>query len=223
MGAFTIGSVVGGVRLDAEIGRGGMGVVYRGFQSALNRTVAVEVVQNALADDEEFSARFRRECEIAASLEHPHVVPIYSADVDDGRLSVVMRYVDGLDLAAMVRRHGPLPPPYAVEVITQVAAALDAAHRRSLVHRDVKPANILVSTIKGRAHAYLTDFGLSRATATRAAPPSRGCSWARPSTWPPSSTRTAGSTRGPTSTPSAACSSRASRAARPTAGTRPPP
>ena len=91
MGAFTIGSVVGGVRLDAEIGRGGMGVVYRGFQAALNRDVAVKVVHGALADDEEFRARFRRECEIAASLEHPHVVPIYSADADDGRLSVTMR------------------------------------------------------------------------------------------------------------------------------------
>ncbi|GLZ44240.1 hypothetical protein Acsp06_04250 [Actinomycetospora sp. NBRC 106375] len=139
MSESTIGSVVGGVRLDAEIGRGGMGVVYRGFQTALNRTVAVKVVRGAFADDEDYRARFRRECELAASLEHPHVVPIYSADVDEGRLSVVMRFVDGLDLAAVLGRHGRLSPSYAVELIGQIASALDAAHRQGLVHRDVKP------------------------------------------------------------------------------------
>ncbi|MDD7964846.1 protein kinase domain-containing protein [Actinomycetospora lemnae] len=165
MSEATIGVVVGGARLDAEIGRGGMGVVYRGFQIALNRTVAVKVVRGALASDEEFRQRFRRECEIAAALEHPHIVPIYSADSDAGQLSVTMRYVDGPDLGAFLRERGRLQPAFTAEVVAQTAGALDTAHRQGLVHRDVKPANILVGTADGRPHTYLTDFGLSRATA----------------------------------------------------------
>ncbi len=161
----AIGSVVGGVRLDAEIGRGGMGVVYRGHQEALNRQVAVKVVLGSLSDDEEFRRRFRRECEIAASLEHPNVVPIYSADAQDGQLSVTMRFIDGIDLGQLIRQDGPLAPLEVAEVIAQVASALDAAHRRDLIHRDVKPANILISAVEGRTHVYLTDFGLSRTTA----------------------------------------------------------
>ena len=160
-----LGIQVGGVRLDAEIGRGGMGIVYRGFQVALSRTVAVKVVRGSLAQDEEFRHRFQRECEIAASLEHPHVIPIYSADSDEGQLSVTMRFVDGPDLGAFLRDRGPMRPDVAAQVLSQIAGALDTAHQRGLVHRDVKPANILVGSVDGRLHTYLTDFGLSRATA----------------------------------------------------------
>jgi tRNA A-37 threonylcarbamoyl transferase component Bud32 len=163
MSGIGVGSVVGGVRIDAEIGRGGMGVVYRGRQLALNRTVALKVVRADLAEKEEFRERFKREAEIAASLDHPNVVPVHAAGEDDDQLYVTMRYVEGPDLGRVIAERGRLDPALATEVVGQVGAALDAAHRRGLVHRDVKPANIVVATEDGRPHAYLMDFGLSRA------------------------------------------------------------
>jgi serine/threonine protein kinase len=162
MSELTSGDVVGGVRIDGVIGRGGMGVVYRGTQLALKRTVALKVVRDDLADSPEFRRRFTQESEIAASLDHPHIVPIYSAGEDAGRLHVTMRFVDGTDLRDMIKARGRLDPRMAAEIVAQVASALDAAHHRGLVHRDVKPANILMSMADGRPHAYLTDFGLSR-------------------------------------------------------------
>ncbi|WP_214408084.1 serine/threonine-protein kinase, partial [Pseudonocardia lacus] len=163
MSEIEPGTVVGGVRIDAVIGRGGMGVVYRGHQLALNRTVAVKVVRTDLAQSGEFRERFTQECEIAASLDHPHIVGVYAAGEDAGRLFVTMRHVDGTDLRDMIADRGRLDPALATEVIDQIGGALDAAHRRGLVHRDVKSANILLTTVDGRPHAYLTDFGLSRA------------------------------------------------------------
>jgi serine/threonine protein kinase len=139
-----------------------MGVVYRGTQVALKRTVALKVVRDDLANDPEFRERFTQESEIAASLDHPHVVPVYAAGEDAGHLYVVMRFVEGTDLRAALRARGRLDPAAAAGVVAQVGAALDAAHRRGLVHRDVKPANILLAEVDGRPHAYLTDFGLSR-------------------------------------------------------------
>jgi hypothetical protein len=163
MSEIEVGTVIGGVRIDAVVGRGGMGVVYRGQQLALNRTVAVKVVRGDLAENEEFRARFKREAENAASLDHPHIVAVYAAGEDEQQLYVTMRFVDGADLGELIAERGRLDPAFAVEVVAQIGAALNAAHRRGLVHRDVKPANIVVATEDDQPHAYLMDFGLSRA------------------------------------------------------------
>ncbi|MET0455403.1 MAG: protein kinase, partial [Mycobacterium sp.] len=163
MAELHAGDVLGGVRIDAVAGRGGMGIVYRGTELGLKRTVAIKLVRGDLAGNAEFRARFTRESEIAASLDHAHVIPVFAAGEDQGRLYVTMRYVDGTDLREEINRRGRLDPYFAATVISQIASALDAAHRRGLVHRDVKPANILLADSDGRPHAYLTDFGVSRA------------------------------------------------------------
>ncbi len=160
--APDIGAVIGGLRIDAVAGRGGMGVVYKAHQLALDRTVAMKIVNPEFADDPEFRERFRREARIAASLDHPHVVPVYHAGEDDGNVYLTMRFVEGTDLASMIAGRGRVEPRDAVEMVAQIADALDAAHARGLVHRDVKPANILLTRPGGRWHAYLTDFGISK-------------------------------------------------------------
>jgi hypothetical protein len=154
----VIGSVLAGHRLDAIAGQGGMGVVYRATDLALDRQVAVKLIAPALADDAAFRRRFVSESKVAASLDHPNVIPIHHAGEQEGVLFQVMRYVEGEDLRTLLRREGRLEPELAVPIVTEVAAALDAAHARGLVHRDVKPANVLLDA--GR-HVYLTDFGLS--------------------------------------------------------------
>ena len=154
------GSLVDEYRIEAIAGRGGMGVVYRATEERLGRPVALKVIAPGLADDEAFRERFVREAALAGGIDHPNVVPVYAAGEVDGRLFIAMRWVDGDDLRALVERDGPLNPARAVEVVAAVAAALDAAHHRGLVHRDVKPANILVGE-----HVYLGDFGLARAAA----------------------------------------------------------
>ena len=160
--APDIGAVIGGLRIDAVAGRGGMGVVYKAHQLALDRTVAMKIVNPEFADDPEFRERFRREARIAASLDHPHVVPVYHAGEDDGNVYLTMRFVEGTDLASMIASRGRVEPRDAVEMVAQIAEALDAAHARGLVHRDVKPANILLTRPGGRWHTYLTDFGISK-------------------------------------------------------------
>jgi DNA-binding beta-propeller fold protein YncE len=159
MGDPAIGSTLAGYRLDALIARGGMGVVYRATQLALDRPVALKVIARHLADDESFRQRFLSESQLAARLDHPGVVPVYDAREEDGELMVAMRLVEGGDLKKRLRQDGPLPAAEAVELLEQVAAALDAAHAAGIVHRDVKPQNILLEG--GRA--YLTDFGLAKA------------------------------------------------------------
>jgi len=154
----NIGTELAGYRLEALIGRGGMGVVYRARDLALDRDVALKLLAPRLADDSSFRERFLTESRVAASLEHPNVIPIHDAGEIDGQLYIAMRLVDGTDLKALLR-DGPLEPPRAVRVLEQVAAALDAAHARGLVHRDVKPSNVLLDE---REHVYLADFGLSR-------------------------------------------------------------
>ena len=149
---------VSGYKIEEEAGRGGWSVVYRAVQASLNRPVALKVMAPELASDPGFRARFRRECEIAASLDHPHVVPIYDAGEAGGILYVAMRWVHGADLAALA----PLDAARAVRIVTQVGAALDAAHARGLVHRDVKPGNVLIEQRADGDHAYLTDFGLTK-------------------------------------------------------------
>ena len=156
------GSVVGGYRIDELIGRGGMGLVYRATNVALNRIYALKVLAPGLAEDEQFRQRFRREMRIAASLHHPNVVGIHYAGDHDGLLFFVMDYVIGTDLRAVLIKQGALEPARAVDLLELCASALDAAHRGGLVHRDVKPANILITVKDGQEHAYLTDFGLAK-------------------------------------------------------------
>src|SRR3954449_2963624 len=158
----TSGSVVAGCRLEEEIGRGGMGVVYRATDQSLERTVALKLIAPELTTNPDFRERFKRESRLAASIEHPNVIPVYDAGETDGLLYLVMRYVEGTDLRALIRSEGPLEPPRAARIVAQVASALAAAHRRGLIHRDVKPANVLIESEGANEHAYLTDFGIAR-------------------------------------------------------------
>jgi hypothetical protein len=157
--AIRPGGTFAGYRVESLVGRGGMGVVYRATDLSLQRPVALKLIAPELADDERFRARFLREPRLAASLDHPGVVPIYEAGEWDGQLYLAMRYVEGSDLKTVLEREGKLTPERARVVLAQVADALDAAHRRGLVHRDVKPANVLLDE---GGHAYLTDFGITK-------------------------------------------------------------
>jgi len=159
MREFTPGDVFADHRIDALAGRGGMGVVYRATQLGLERTVALKVINPVLADDDDFRRRFVAESKAAASVEHPNVLPVHYAGEHEGVLFIVMRYVDGPDLRALVRAEGRLGAERTAHVVAQVGGALDAAHRHGLVHRDVKPANVLLGEDD---HAYLTDFGLTK-------------------------------------------------------------
>jgi predicted Ser/Thr protein kinase len=163
MPEFTPGDVFVGHRIEGLAGRGGMGVVYRATDVELERTVALKVITPALAEEEDFRKRFVAESKAAASIEHPNVIPVYYAGEREGVLFIVMRYIDGPDLRALVRAQGQLDPERAAHIVAQVGAALDAAHAHGLVHRDVKPANVLLGE---EDHAYLTDFGLTKRTAT---------------------------------------------------------
>ncbi len=157
----SIGSTLAGYRIDSLIARGGMGVVYRATQLALDRPVALKVIAGELAGDENFRRRFLSESRLAARLEHPSVVPVYDAREEEGELIVAMRLIEGGDLRRLIHREGPLEPGRAVHLLGQVAEALDAAHAAGIVHRDVKPHNILVEGER----AYLSDFGLATAYA----------------------------------------------------------
>jgi YVTN family beta-propeller protein len=163
---LTTGSVLGDFRIEGELGRGGMGVVYRATQLSLGRPVALKVIASGLAGEEGFRERFGRESRLAASLDHPNVIPVYAAGEHDGVLYIAMRYVEGTDLRALIRKETRLDPLRAAGVVAQVASALDAAHERGLVHRDVKPANVLVAARGGGEHVYLTDFGLTKRSAS---------------------------------------------------------
>jgi N-acetylneuraminic acid mutarotase len=155
---LAIGSEFAGYRIEEVAARGGMGVVYRATQLRLKRTVALKLVTPALARDTSFRERFRREWMIAASMDHPNVIPVYEAGEEDESLYIAMRWVEGTDLRETIDR-GALEPSHAAHLVSQVANALDAAHERDLIHRDVKPANILIT---GQDHVYLTDFGLTK-------------------------------------------------------------
>lgn len=163
MGELRPGQRLGDYEVIEEIAAGGMGAVYRARQLELDRDVAIKVILDRQAREDRFRQRFRREALHAAAVDHPNVVPIFGVgETDDGSPYLVMRYVEGTDLEGLVRTDGPLPPEQAVRIIRQVAAALDAAHARGLVHRDVKPGNVLLSGSGSSAHAYLTDFGLTK-------------------------------------------------------------
>ena len=163
-GVLGPGSRVAGYRLLEQIGQGGMAVVYVAEDERLGRRVALKVLAPALARDESFRQRFVRESRAAAAVDDPHIVPIYEAGEAGGALYIAMRYVPGGDVGSLVRRTGRMPAERAIEIISAVASALDAAHAAGLVHRDVKPANMLLDTQAGRPdHVYLSDFGLSKA------------------------------------------------------------
>jgi predicted Ser/Thr protein kinase len=152
---------VTGYRIEARVGRGGMGEVYRAEQLSLGRKVALKILRPDLAADDRFRRRFLRESRIAAAIDHPNVIPIYEAGEDDGLLYIAMRYVEGLDLSTLLEREGRLEPARTIAILSQVGQALDAAHARGLVHRDVKPANILLLHADGTGErCYLCDFGL---------------------------------------------------------------
>ncbi|MFC8126820.1 serine/threonine-protein kinase [Streptomyces sp. NPDC057302] len=160
-----VGQRIAGYRVEREIGRGGMAVVYRAKDLRLDRTVALKLLAPELARNDTFRQRFTHESRVAAAIEHPHIVPVFEAGETDGVLYIAMRYVPGLDLRHLLDESGPLPLGAALRIATQVASALDAAHDHGLVHRDVKPGNILVA--KGTdgdhpEHVYLTDFGLTK-------------------------------------------------------------
>jgi hypothetical protein len=160
------GGELAGYRIESLIGRGGMAFVYRAVDQRLGRTVALKVLAPELAGDAEFRRRFLRESRLAASLDHPNIIPIYDAGEADGVLYIAMRYVDGSDLKAVLAREPQLGTERVIDIFTQVADALDEAHNHGLVHRDVKPANILIApgsaAAQGHDHVYLSDFGVTK-------------------------------------------------------------
>jgi len=167
----TPGSELAGYRIEALLGRGGMAVVYLAEHLRLGRKAALKLLAPELAGDEQFQQRFVRESQLAAAIDHPNIIPIYDAGEADGLLYIAMRYVAGTDLRARLKQAGRLDPDRIVAVLGQVAGALDAAHAHGLVHRDVKPANILLGPGPGAGpddpeHVYLSDFGLTKRSAS---------------------------------------------------------
>ncbi len=163
LAGFRAGSLLAGYRLESEVGAGGMAVVFRARDERLARLVALKILAPALASVPGFRQRFISESRAAAVVDNPHIIPVYEAGEADGVLYIAMRFVGGGDLRQVLDREGPLAPDRAADFVSQVASALDAAHRAGLVHRDVKPANVLVDTGADRPdHAYLSDFGVSK-------------------------------------------------------------
>src|SRR3954470_5445174 len=164
---LRIGEEFAGHRIDGVLGRGGMGVVYQATDLRLDRVAALKVIAPALSSDEDFRRRFQREAQLAASVRQPNVVTIFQAGEAEGLLFVTMELVHGSDLRAYLNEHGRLDPAYAATIVSQIAAALDAAHAAGLVHRDVKPANVLLAGGTSPLHVYLTDFGLTKRTSSQ--------------------------------------------------------
>jgi YVTN family beta-propeller protein len=161
-GSLEAGSVFAGHRIEGVVGRGGMGVVYRARHIALDHVVALKVISPELAADERFRRRFTDESRIAVSIGHPNVVTIHHAGEEEGLLFVTMDLIDGTDLRGLLRERARLEPEHAATIVAEVAAALDAAHERGLVHRDIKPGNILVERRGASERVFLGDFGLAR-------------------------------------------------------------
>jgi serine/threonine protein kinase/sugar lactone lactonase YvrE len=164
---FRAGSVLAGYRLEKQVGRGGFAVVFRALDERLGRPVALKILSPDLASSSpEFRRRFIAESRAAAAVDDPHIIPVYEAGQADGVLFIAMRFVAGGDLRQVLEREGALPPDRAADFVSPVASALDAAHAAGLVHRDVKPGNILVDARAGRPdHVYLSDFGIVKGAA----------------------------------------------------------
>jgi pSer/pThr/pTyr-binding forkhead associated (FHA) protein len=162
--ALPMGSVFAGCRVEEVIGYGDMGVVYRAEEVALRRAVALKLILPEHSRDERFRERFRRESNITAAIDHPNVIPIFDAGEKDEVLFISMRLVEGTDLGALIAAEGRIAPLRAARLVRQVGAALDAAHARGMVHRDVKPSNVLLDR---NDHVYLSDFGLAKRAAAR--------------------------------------------------------
>jgi len=168
-GGLASGTLVAGYRVEEPLGAGGMAVVYRARDERLGRPVALKVLAPALAADAGFRRRFTAESRAAAAVDHPNIIPVYEAGQAGRALFIAMRLVTGGDLQGVLSREGPLPPARAAQFLSPIASALDAAHRAGLVHRDVKPGNVLVDTDHGRPeHVYLSDFGISKGAASSA-------------------------------------------------------
>jgi serine/threonine-protein kinase len=176
MQELTVGATFADHEIVAIAGRGAMGVVYRARHPKLGRDVALKVIAPELSEDREFRIRFRREYQAEASIRHPNVVRVYGAGAKDGRLYVTMQYIEGSDLASVLKRER-LSPAAAARLIAQVADALDAAHARGIVHRDVKPANVLIEGEGDAMHCILTDFGLMKNVSSAAEPLTRAGSF----------------------------------------------
>jgi serine/threonine protein kinase len=160
---LPLDSVFAGCRVEEVIGHGDMGVVYRAEELALQRRVALKLIVPEYSREERFRERFRRESRVAAAIDHPNVIPVFDAGDEDGVLYIMMRYVGGADLGELIADRGRIEPLRAARIVRQVGAALDAAHARGLLHRDVKPSNVLL----GREdHVYLSDFGLAKPAAS---------------------------------------------------------
>ncbi|HEY7622825.1 MAG TPA: serine/threonine-protein kinase [Solirubrobacteraceae bacterium] len=153
------GSTIAGYEVERVVGSGGIGILYRARQLRLDRPVALKLVEPEVAREPVVRERLRREARALAALDHPNIVPLYEAGEEDGTVYVVMRWVDGTELGTLIRRDGPLDPARAARIAAQVAAALEVAHEKGLVHRDVKPSNLIVASDD---HVYLTDFGLTK-------------------------------------------------------------
>jgi CHASE2 domain-containing sensor protein len=154
--------IIAGFRIERLVGRGGMGVVYEATQLNLNRRVALKLIRPTMARQSVVRERFKRESRLAAAVEHPNVIPVYEAGEDGDLLFIAMRFIPGTDLASLITREGRLGPSRAARIVVLIASAIDAAHAAGLVHRDVKPSNILVAEEGPTEHPYLTDFGITK-------------------------------------------------------------
>jgi serine/threonine protein kinase len=153
------GSTIAGYEVEAVVGSGGIGILYRARQLRLDRPVALKLVDSEVAREPVVRERLRREARTVAALDHPNVVPLYEAGEEDGTVYIATRWVDGTELGTLIQRDGPLEPRRAARIAAQIASALEVAHEKGLVHRDVKPSNAIVTS---EDHVYLTDFGLTK-------------------------------------------------------------
>ncbi len=157
------GSTFAGYEVESVVGLGGIGILYRARQLRLDRPVALKLVEPGVARDPVIRERLRREARMVAALDHPNVVPLYEAGEHDGTVFIVTRWVEGTELGTLIQTHGPLEPGRAARTAAQIAAALEIAHEQGLVHRDVKPSNVILTP---EDHVYLTDFGLAKRAET---------------------------------------------------------
>jgi serine/threonine-protein kinase len=153
------GSTIAGYEIESVVGSGGIGILYRARQLRLDRPVALKLVEPEVAREPVVRERLRREARTVAALDHPNVVPLYEAGEENGTVYIVTRWIDGIELGALIRRDGPLEPARAARIAAQIASALEVAHEKGLIHRDIKPSNMILTS---EDHVYLTDFGLSK-------------------------------------------------------------